>query len=120
MKLIIAGSRTLTPSLGFIHSTILMFGITEIKEVVSGTCVGIDQEGEHWASHYGAEIKRFPPEWDKYSKVAGPIRNKQMADYADVLLLIWDGESRGSKSMKQQMEKLNKPIYEVVLKKSNV
>jgi hypothetical protein len=43
-----------------------------------------------------------------------------MVDYADVLLLIWDGESRGSKNMKETMIKLGKPVYEVILRKHNV
>jgi hypothetical protein len=40
-----------------------------------------------------------------------------MAEYADALLLIWDGKSRGSLNMKQQMLKLEKPVYEVIVKK---
>lgn len=97
-----------------------MLGITEITEVVSGAAIGVDQEGEHWASHYGAKVKRFPVEkedWINKGKSAGPIRNKKMADYADALLLIWDGQSRGSANMKYQMERLNKPIYEIILKR---
>jgi hypothetical protein len=39
-----------------------------------------------------------------------------MADYADALLLIWDGESKGSANMKKNMEKQNKKVYEVILK----
>jgi hypothetical protein len=39
-----------------------------------------------------------------------------MAEYADALILVWDGKSRGSASMKREMEKLGKPIYEVIVK----
>lgn len=38
-----------------------------------------------------------------------------MAEYGDALLLIWDGKSRGNASMKKEMQKQNKPIFEVVL-----
>ncbi len=65
---------------------------------------------------FGGFLKEFPPDWEKHGKAAGPIRNKEMAEYADALLLIWDGKSRGSASMKKEMEKLEKPIYEVILK----
>lgn len=61
-------------------------------------------------------IKKFYPDWGKHGKAAGPIRNKQMAEYADALLLIWDGESKGSKNMKEEMLKLNKPVYEFIVK----
>lgn len=29
--------------------------------------------------------------------------------------LIWAGKSRGSANMKKEMEKLNKPVYEVIV-----
>ncbi len=38
-----------------------------------------------------------------------------MALYGDALLLIWDGKSRGSTSMRNEMKKLDKPVYEVIL-----
>ncbi len=35
-----------------------------------------------------------------------------MAEYADKLILIWDGSSNGSKHMKKQAKKHNLKIYE--------
>lgn len=96
------------------------FQITEASEIVSGKAKGIDTSGEWFADRVGLPVKSFPADWDKHNKAAGHIRNKQMADYADALLLIWDGESRGSSNMKQQMLELNKPVYEVVLRKYNI
>lgn len=132
MKLIIAGSRNLYPTFGFINSAIRMLGVSKITEVVSGRATGVDTEGEHWAHHLGLPIQPFPADWDnidvpgavvktrkdgsKYNAVAGLWRNVEMAEYADALILIWDGKSSGSYNMKSEMEKLNKPIYEVILK----
>lgn len=116
MKLIIAGSRTLKPSFGFIRSCIHMLDIRPVDEVVCGMAEGVDLEGQHYASHQELSIKEFPADWKKHGKAAGPIRNKEMAKYADALLLIWDGESRGSANMKKEMQKYRKPIYEVILK----
>lgn len=119
MRLIIAGSRTLTPSYGFIVGAIKLLGITNISEVVSGGAEGVDTEAQHFASHLWVEFKLFPADWIKHGKSAGPKRNRQMAEYGDVLLLIWDGESRGSSNMKQEMLKLKKPVYEVILRNEN-
>lgn len=94
-----------------------MLGINNITEEVCGLAEGVDTEGQHWASHAGVPVKTFRADWKKHGKAAGPIRNREMAQYADALLLIWDGTSRGSKNMKEEMLKLNKPVYEVVLKK---
>ena len=123
MKLIIAGSRTLYPDPGFITECMCFFKIPHVNEVVSGTANGVDKAGEEWFDHInGVDDKiltKLPADWGQYGKSAGHIRNAEMAAYADALLLIWDGESKGSANMKLQMKKLNKPIYEVILKRYN-
>lgn len=94
----------------------LYFG--QNHEIVSGGASGIDSCGEEYANHWDLPITRFPADWNTHGKAAGPIRNKQMAEYADALLLIWDGESKGSANMKRQMQQLSKPVYEIIIKKS--
>jgi len=113
MKLIIAGSRHLTDidSEG-IQAFINFLGIENITEVVCGCARGIDTAGELWAKENNIPVKPFPAEWDLYGKAAGHIRNKQMAEYGDELLIIWNGKSKGSFNMKQNMEKLDKPVHE--------
>lgn len=69
-------------------------------EVVSGGCRGIDREGVSVAGLHDIPISVFPADWKKHGRAAGPIRNKEMACYADSLILIWDGKSRGSNSMR--------------------
>lgn len=48
-------------------------------------------------------LRRFPAEWNKYGKMAGPMRNAQMMSYAKegipALVAFWDGKSRGTKNM---------------------
>lgn len=118
MKIIIAGSRTLQIFEEGIYSLLCAHKIhrNQYTEVVSGGAGGIDKCGEFFATYYNVDLKRFPADWDTHGKAAGVIRNKQMAEYADALLLIWDGKSRGSANMKKEMEKLGKPIYEVIIK----
>lgn len=135
MKLIIAGSRDLDINYGIIDSLIRAEFKLDPTEIVSGEAKGVDQAGINWWKNitnreYGVcfdlnhqfqmKLSIFKPDWDKHGKAAGPIRNKQMAEYADELLLIWDGKSKGSKNMKEEMLKLNKPVYEVVIRKYNV
>lgn len=71
----------------------------DVLEVVSGTADGPDSHGETWASRRGVPVERFPADWDEHGKAAGPIRNQQMAEYADVLVAVWDGESSGTENM---------------------
>lgn len=72
----------------------------DVDEIVHGACrVGVDKSADQLAQDEDIEVKTFPAEWKKYEKAAGPIRNKEMAEYADALIAVWDGESRGTKNM---------------------
>jgi hypothetical protein len=89
------------------------FGIV-CSEVVSGCARGVDRGGESYAAACGdLPIKRFPitqQDWRTYGKSAGPRRNMHMAQYADAALLFWDGQSRGTKDMLEQMQGRRKPF----------
>lgn len=114
MKLIIAGSRDLIVDPLFITNTMDHFTIdrTQIKEVVSGCANGIDSCGELWAKEQLVPIVKFPADWDTHGKAAGPMRNKQMAQYADAALIIMvKGGSPGSKNMKDHMHRMKKKVF---------
>lgn len=91
-------------------------------EFISGNASGADKLGEEFAKEYLYPLKLFPAEWNKYGKAAGPIRNKQMAEYASesdkgVLFAFWDGKSRGTKNMIDNATQLGLEIY--IVKYSN-
>lgn len=124
MKLIIAGSRDLflkdqeidDAVKAFVKSNLIaILGIITpggdyISEIVSGGASGIDALGEAWATRRQIRVKRFPADWKKHGRAAGPIRNREMARYADGALVLWDGKSRGSKNMYETMRDLGKPV----------
>lgn len=100
MITIIAGSRSITSP--FIINAAMALVPWEISEVVSGCADGPDTLGEWWACDNLINIKRFPvsqADWDQYGKSAGPRRNEQMAKYADALVAIHDGVSKGTQHM---------------------
>ena len=110
MKVIIAGSRDIT-SLEPIEQY-LKFAKEFIEEVVCGEARGVDSLGREWAEKNNIPVKSFPADWVLYGKKAGPIRNKEMAEYADVAIVLHNG-SRGSLDMIDQMKKLNKKVMSV-------
>lgn len=114
MKLIIAGSRTIKIYWKDIDGLIPLTIYSSITEIISGGALGVDSAGEAWARQKSIKITRFLPDWNTYGKKAGPLRNIEMAKYADALLLIWDGKSRGSRHMKKSILDLNKPFYEYI------
>ena len=100
MKLIIAGSRSFDDyDLLCEKASQVNENFDEITEVVCGGAKGADILGKKWADENGIPVKLMPANWSKNGKAAGPIRNREMAEYADALLVFWDGESLGTKNM---------------------
>lgn len=95
MKLIIAGSRTYT-NYGAVE-----YAMRDLRpaRILSGGADGVDALGEQWARRHGVPLTIYPANWERHGKAAGPIRNAEMARNADALLLLWDGQSSGSRNM---------------------
>ena len=109
MKTIIAGSRDVdSPTI--VADAVEASGFT-VTEVVSGAARGVDTLGEQWAADNDILVLRFPADWKRYGRAAGPKRNEQMAEYAEALIAIWDGESRGTKHMIDYATKLGLVVY---------
>ncbi len=119
MKTIIAGSRRLETDqekVWLVADAVMKSGWRKkISEVVSGAARGIDLAALDWAASVNIPVQVFVPDWDKHGKAAGPIRNSEMANYGEALILIWDGKSRGSASMKKESQKRNIKIYEYIV-----
>ncbi len=116
MRVIIAGGRDIT-DYELIKRAILdsKFPITE---VVSGGCRGVDLLGEQWAEENDVIITRFLADWDKFGKSAGPRRNSDMIEYVGTdggLILIWNGQSRGSKNIREKAITRGLVFYEIVV-----
>ena len=99
-RVIIAGSRWFS-DYALLKRTMdtLLSNIKEDITVVCGKARGADTLGEQYAKERGYAVAYFPADWDKYGKAAGFIRNEQMAQNADALVVFWDGKSRGTKNM---------------------
>lgn len=82
-------------------------------EVVSGGCRGADKLGEQLAEEFGWSVKQFPADWALYGKAAGCIRNRQMAEYADICLLfsVKGAENKGTRNMLREARKAGCKVY---------
>jgi hypothetical protein len=109
MKVIIAGTRTID-DYKLVVESIQRSGY-DITEVVSGCATGVDRLGERWAIANNIPVKEMPADWNRYGNSAGPHRNRQMAEYADAAIIIWDGQSRGTRNMVENMIRRKKPYY---------
>tara|TARA_R110000796_G_scaffold250514_1_gene379585 strand:- start:5918 stop:6319 length:402 start_codon:yes stop_codon:yes gene_type:complete len=106
-RVIIAGGRDFDDFRTLSEVCIHMLQNKKNIEIVSGTANGADKLGEQFARFMGYQIKEFPASWDEFGKAAGHIRNKEMAEYADALIVFWDGESKGTENMIALAKKMN-------------
>lgn len=109
MKVIIAGSRNIN-NINYIIDAIQNSHF-HITEIVSGGARGVDKLGEEYAKLNKIPIKIFNAEWNTFGKSAGYRRNKEMGDYADALIAIWNGESLGTKHMIDIAKDKNLLVY---------
>ena len=112
-RLVVAGSRDFNDyTLLSAELDKLLTGKTNIT-IVSGTAKGADRLGERYAAEHNLQIERFPAEWEKYHKGAGPIRNMKMVQSADAVIVFWDNESSGTKNIIECARKEDIP-YRIV------
>ncbi len=109
MRVIIAGSRTVTDFMQVVEA-VVKSGF-DVTTVISGTAKGVDQLGEDYAELFGLDVERFPADWSQHGRAAGPIRNRAMAEAADALVAVWDGSSRGTKNMIETARKLGLAVH---------
>ena len=72
--------------------------VDKVHLIVSGGAKGADSLGERWAKENNKKTLIFKPEWEKYGKSAGFIRNQEIVKNSDFVLAFWDGKSKGTKS----------------------
>jgi hypothetical protein len=109
MKTIIAGSRTaIDPK---ILKNALVKCPFSVTSVVCGKARGADTLGELYARENDLELFEYPANWDKFGKSAGYKRNEEMAQNAEALIALWDGESRGTKHMIDLANKYNLTVF---------
>ena len=104
MKIAVIGSR------GLENIDIGKYLPENVTELVSGGARGIDYCVRQYAEKTGIPITEFIPDYKQYGKRAPLLRNIEIIKYADVVIALWDGTSRGTKFVIHNCEKLSVPI----------
>jgi hypothetical protein len=119
VKCIIAGSRYIT-DYALVELAVHESGLLtrhnsgEIElQIVSGMAKGVDSLGVFFANNHNLVLHKFPADWKKNGKRAGPLRNIEMGDFANRAVIIWDQVS----SVKCQVSKGTGHMYEYATKK---
>ena len=87
---------------------------SEVEEIVSGGAVGVDFCAAEYAKNNGLKLTEFLPQYERYGRAAPFVRNKQIVDYADKIIVFWNGNSKGTLSVIKYVQKIGKP-FEIIL-----
>ena len=106
MKISIIGSRS------FFDYTMLekILNKEKIDILVSGGARGADSLGEQYAKNNNIPTLIFKPDWKKFGRAAGFIRNKDIIDNSDKVIAFWDGKSKGTLNSINLAKKQNKKV----------
>lgn len=108
MKYAVVGSRT------FKNTTLLatvLNALPDFNLLISGGAVGADTLAGQWAKTKDINTMIFLPEWEKYGKAAGPMRNTKIVEECDELIAFWDGVSRGTLDSITKARALGKKVH---------
>lgn len=108
MKLLIVGSRSIT------DFDLSPYVPKEVDTVISGGAYGVDSLAERYADLHRLSKYIIRPRYDLYGRSAPLIRNEQMVEMADAVLIIWDGHSRGTRYTLDYTKKMNKQMKLIV------
>jgi len=90
--------------------------VSKDDEIVSGGAKGVDQCAVQYANRNGIKLTEFLPEYELYGRSAPIVRNKKIVDYADKIIVFWDGSSKGSLSVIKYAEKVGKECEVIICK----
>jgi hypothetical protein len=116
MKLAVIGSRSFRDYSLLKEKLDQINAETPIKKIISGGAVGADKLGEFYAEENNLKTKIFIPDWKKYGRGAGIIRNEDIIKNSDKVIAFWDGKSKGTLSSIKLAEKYNKSLIIVKYK----
>lgn len=91
MKVAVIGSRNITVE------DLSQYIPKETLEIVSGGAKGIDSQAKAFASKNNIKFTEFNPDYHRFGRGAPLKRNLEIIAYADYVVAIWDGKSKGTK-----------------------
>jgi predicted Rossmann fold nucleotide-binding protein DprA/Smf involved in DNA uptake len=104
MKLLIVGSRSIS------DFDLSPYISNNIDTIISGGAEGIDSLAEKYADFHRISKYIIRPRYDIYGRAAPLKRNEQMVNMADEILIVWDGQSKGTQHTIKYAKKTNKKL----------
>lgn len=112
MKIAIIGSRSFNDEVEFNNALAkLLLDIETPLTVISGGATGTDALATKFAHKNGYPLIEYKPDWKKYGRGAGLVRNTQIITESDMVIAFWDGVSKGTMDSINKAKKMNKKVH---------
>jgi len=103
MKVAVIGSRSITD---FDLEGVIPANATEI---ISGGAKGVDSLARAYADTHGIPCLVILPDYPQYGRAAPLRRNAEIIRAADLIIAIWDGESKGTAFVIDECARTGRP-----------
>lgn len=110
ITLAVVGSRGFT-DYDLLKSTLDKF---DIHMIVSGGARGADKLAERYACERNKPLLVIHPEWKRFGRRAGFIRNEAIILRSTHVIAFWDGKSRGTEHSIHLANEYGKPLKVIV------
>lgn len=111
--LLVCGTRTIK-DMAFVWTTVEKVWLNnDFDLLLEGGAEGVDEDSGMWADFHKINHMKLHPQWKKYGKAAGVIRNSVMVEICTKGIALWDGKSKGTKDTIDKLRKANK-LLEVI------
>ena len=104
MKLLIVGSRSIT------EYDLKKHIPSETNLIITGGAKGIDALAEEYADKKRISKLILRPQYELYGRAAPLKRNEKMVELCDMVLIIWDGHSKGTEYTMRYAKKIGKKV----------
>ena len=82
----------------------------KITKIVSGGAKGADTLAAKYAKDHNIKLEVHYPDWDKYGKSAGYIRNEILVERSEAIIAFWNLSSPGTKHTIQIAKRAGKDV----------
>ncbi|GAB2784655.1 hypothetical protein HNQ93_002470 [Hymenobacter luteus] len=106
----VVGSRALAHCPALLARLDALHGAGELAEVVSGGAAGVDALAASWAMRNLVPLTEHLPDYAAHGRAAPLVRNGRIVADADLVLVCWDGVSRGTLDAARKATRLGKRL----------
>ena len=106
----VVGSRSMPMWCGLVARLDALRAAGQVARVVSGGAAGPDRLAARWAGCHGVPLTEHLPDYRAHGAGAPLVRNGLVVADADLVLVVWDGESRGTLDAARKAVRLGKRL----------